>query len=86
MLKAVVYIIYFYMSGRGELKVRLVLFKINSKIISEIFSIGSVTSLSAYFPDVVPVSAGAKTQRTYVFQCSMVICITKLLVPIRLNF
>ena len=37
-----IYIIYFYLSGSGELKVRLILFKINRKIISEIFSIGSV--------------------------------------------
>ena len=37
-----IYIIFFYLSGRGELKVRLDLFKINRKIISEIFSIGSV--------------------------------------------
>jgi putative MATE family efflux protein len=37
-----VFIAYFYISGKGELKVIPQLFKIDKKIISEIFSIGSV--------------------------------------------
>jgi putative MATE family efflux protein len=37
-----VYIIYFYLSGRGELKVKLSLFKLDSSVVAEIFSIGSV--------------------------------------------
>ena len=36
------FIAYFYISGKGELKVIPQLFKIDKKIISEIFSIGSV--------------------------------------------
>ena len=36
------YIIFFYLTGKGELKVKPLLFKINGKIVSEIFSIGSV--------------------------------------------
>jgi putative MATE family efflux protein len=37
-----VFIAYFYISGKGELKIIPQLFKIDKKIISEIFSIGSV--------------------------------------------
>lgn len=37
-----VYIIYFYLSGRGELKVKLSLFKLDTSVVAEIFSIGSV--------------------------------------------
>lgn len=36
------YIIFFYLTGKGELKVKPLLFKINGKIVTEIFSIGSV--------------------------------------------
>jgi len=39
------YIIYFYISQRAELKVRLSLFKLNKKIVSETFKIGSVNLL-----------------------------------------
>ena len=37
-----VYIIYFYLSARGELKVKLSLFKLDTSVVAEIFSIGSV--------------------------------------------
>ena len=39
------YIIYFYLSKKAELKVKLVLFKLNKLIVSEIFKIGSVNLL-----------------------------------------
>ena len=39
------YIIYFYLAKKAELKVKLVLFKLNKLIVSEIFKIGSVNLL-----------------------------------------
>ena len=37
------FIIYFYVSGKGELKVKPILFKLKSEIVRETFKIGSVT-------------------------------------------